>query len=122
VYLGPVTAAVGVTQGEAHVLAHLARGGPTTVAALHREFGHKRSTLTNILNRLEERRFIRRELNPKDRRSLIVHLTASGRPPARRVTEVLHRLEHDLRARVGEPDVAGLQALVHALDAIVSCR
>jgi hypothetical protein len=33
-------------------------------ATLHGEFGHMRSTLTNILDRLERRKLVRRELNP----------------------------------------------------------
>jgi len=34
------------------------------IGTLHREFGHERSTLTSILDRLERRKLIRRELNP----------------------------------------------------------
>src|SRR6476469_119355 len=89
VYLDRTASALRITQGEAHVLAHLARHGPTAIAALHREFGHKRSTLTNIIDRLEGRKLVRRQLNPGDRRSFVVSLTASGERIARRVTDVL---------------------------------
>lgn len=113
--LAPVTTELGITQGEAHVLAQLALQGRGTVAALHREFGHRRSTLTNILNRLEDRGFARRELNVSDRRSLVVHLTPSGRRAAWTVTKALDRLESALRARVAARDVAGLEAVVRGL-------
>jgi DNA-binding MarR family transcriptional regulator len=68
----------GVTQVEAHVLARLGRAGPSSPGELHRLFGHRRSTLTNVLDRLEARGYVRRELNPSDRRSFIVSLTPTG--------------------------------------------
>src|SRR5947209_12141665 len=97
-YLAPTMSRLGITQGEAHVLAALHRGGPSSIGALHREFGHKPSTLTNILDRLEQRRLIRREINPADRRSFIVHLTPAGGRTARQVSDVLEGLERRLRA------------------------
>ena len=39
-----------VNQAEAHVLAHLASAGESTIGQVHRAFGHKRSTLTSILD------------------------------------------------------------------------
>jgi MarR family transcriptional regulator, transcriptional regulator for hemolysin len=119
VYLDPVATALRITQGEAHVLAHLARHGPTAIAALHREFGHKRSTLTNIIDRLEGRKLVRRQLNPGDRRSFVVSLTAGGKRTARKVTEALDDLERDLAALVAERDLAGVVAVTLALQTLV---
>jgi DNA-binding MarR family transcriptional regulator len=42
----------GLSQGEAHILAHLATSAPATIADLHAGLAHKRSTLTSILDRL----------------------------------------------------------------------
>jgi DNA-binding MarR family transcriptional regulator len=104
-----------ITQAEAHVLAQVAKAGPTPIATLHREFGRKRSTLTNVLDRLEQRKLVRRRPNPDDRRSLVVHLTASGERVARRVTEVLDELESEVRGVVSERDVRGVKAVAAAL-------
>src|SRR5258708_38136010 len=41
-----------LSQGEAHILALLAKTAPATIAELHRRLAHKRSTLTSILDRL----------------------------------------------------------------------
>jgi DNA-binding MarR family transcriptional regulator len=119
VYLDPAAAALKITQGETHVLAHLARNGPTAIAALHREFGHKRSTLTNIIDRLEKRKLVRRRLNPSDRRSFVVSLSAAGERAARQVTETLDQLERDLVALVAERDLAGVAAVAGALRTLV---
>src|SRR2546430_15307206 len=44
----------GLSQGEAHILALLATSAPATIADLHRGLAHKRSTLTSILDRLDD--------------------------------------------------------------------
>jgi DNA-binding MarR family transcriptional regulator len=113
--LEPTLRDLGITQAEAHVLARLARTGATPIASLHHEFGRKRSTLTNVVDRLERRGLVLRGPNPRDRRSFLVHLTASGRPVAHRVTEVLETLDRELALRLREEDVAGLEAVVRAL-------
>src|SRR6476646_7796335 len=117
-YLDPTVAELGITQGEAHVLAQVARTGPQAIAALHHEFGHKRSTLTNILDRLESRKLVRRRLNPGDRRSFVVSLTASGERIAGRVTDVLDELERE-RAALGARDLAGVETVTRALETLV---
>jgi DNA-binding MarR family transcriptional regulator len=108
---------LGITQAEAHVLVQLARGGATSIATLHREFGTKRSTLTNVLDRLEQRGLVRRELNREDRRSLTISLTRAGAPQARRLARAMDLLEARVRDAVTERDVRGVEAVVDALAA-----
>lgn len=84
---------VTVTQAEAHILAHLASEGDSTVAQLHRALAHRRSTLTSILNRLEDRGFIVRESVRADRRTFLIRLTKPGQAAATRVYEHLEALE-----------------------------
>jgi DNA-binding MarR family transcriptional regulator len=119
VRLDAAVSELGITQAEAHVLAQVARRGATAIGTLHREFGHKRSTLTNVVDRLEQRGLVRRELNPSDRRSFVVHLTAAGEAAAKQVTGALDELERELAARVGERELAGVDAVVRALEAAV---
>jgi DNA-binding MarR family transcriptional regulator len=85
---------LGITQGEGHILSHLAASGDASIADLHRALAHRRSTLTSILDRLAERGFISRESDPKDRRSFIVRLSAKGKTVAARVHRELERFEH----------------------------
>jgi DNA-binding MarR family transcriptional regulator len=97
-------AGLGVTQAEAHLLARLA-DGPATVGELHREFGHKRSTLTSVLDRLEERGYVERTVNPDDRRSFVVTTTREGGRVARRVRRAFDELERTIR---GAADIAAV--------------
>jgi DNA-binding MarR family transcriptional regulator len=83
----------GLSQGEAHILAHLAASGPATIAALHEGLAHKRSTLTSILDRLVERGLVTRQVSADDRRSFVIAPTAAGRQEATRVHRHLAALE-----------------------------
>jgi MarR family transcriptional regulator, organic hydroperoxide resistance regulator len=118
-FLDPVVGELGITQGEAHVLARLAVDGQATIGALHEAFGTKRSTLTNIVDRLEAHGFIRRQINRDDRRSFLIELTGSGHQAANRVTAALDGLEREVSARVSARDLKGFGAIVEALDGVV---
>jgi len=95
----------GLSQGEAHILAHLAGGGPATIGELHRALAHKRSTLTSILDRLVERGFVVRHVSPADRRTFIVTTTTRGRQVARRVHRHLEELERGVAALFSPDDL-----------------
>ena len=114
-YLEVAEPPVGLSQGEAHLLAHLAEAGACSVAELHRAFAHKRSTLTSYLDRLEARGDITRDVRPEDRRSFTVRLTRAGARVAARVHQHLAGLEDRVLARLTERDLRGFQAVLHAL-------
>jgi len=84
---------LGLNQGEAHIMAHLASVGDSTVGELHQAFAHKRSTLTSYLDRLAERRLIRREVRSQDRRTFVISLTPAGKLMARKIHRHLETLE-----------------------------
>ena len=90
-----------LTQADAHILAYLARHAPCAINDLHRSFGHKRSTLTSVLDRLERRGWLRRGIHPTSRRLVLVHLTDEGRQVGEQVGAALDALEARMRARAG---------------------
>jgi DNA-binding MarR family transcriptional regulator len=95
----------GGSQGESHILAHLASSGPATIAELHRGLAHKRSTLTSILDRLTARGLITREVGAADRRTFVITPTAKGRAAARRVHDHLAALERAVSGRVSADEL-----------------
>jgi DNA-binding MarR family transcriptional regulator len=107
---------VGLSQAEVHVLAYLAAHAPCPINDLHYSFGHKRSTLTSLLDRLERRGWIRRAAHPASRRLVQIELTVAGRPVADRVAAAMRGLEERLVARVGRRDAAALLRLIHAIE------
>ncbi|HWM87858.1 MAG TPA: MarR family transcriptional regulator [Kofleriaceae bacterium] len=115
IHLDATRPALGLTQGECHLLAHLHEAGPSSVGALHVAFAHKRSTLTSYLDRLEQAGLVTRELRREDRRSFLVSLTRAGRAAAARVHRRLAALEEAALARASERDLRGFHAVLEAL-------
>jgi DNA-binding MarR family transcriptional regulator len=105
-----------LTQAEAHVLAYLAERAPCSINDLHHSFGHKRSTLTSLLDRLEGRGWIRRSAHPTSRRLVQVELTETGGLVAAEVSAGVRGLQERLLARVGPEDAAAFLRVLHSLE------
>jgi len=116
-YIHSELSEIAISQAEAHVLSHLSARGPCSIADVHHSFGHRRSTLTSILNRLEDRELIAREIHPDDRRSYLLRLTREGRGLATRARRTLERLEAGALSCVNEQQVAGFVAVIEAIQA-----
>ena len=106
----------GLSQGEAHILAHLASSSPATIAELHAGLAHKRSTLTSILDRLTERGLITREVGAEDRRTFVINTTAKGRKLAAHIHEHLTALEDAVGRRVTRTDLEGFLRVLSAVE------
>lgn len=117
-HLGSALAAVGVDQGEAHVLSALV-GGPMSIGALAEAVGVKRSTLTNILDRLERRGLVRREINPRDRRSFVVRPTRGGERAARKVAAAFSAVDTKLARTTTAQERQGFDAVLARLEEIL---
>ncbi|HYH81426.1 MAG TPA: MarR family transcriptional regulator [Longimicrobium sp.] len=116
VYLETHTRALGVSPSEGHVITYLRGYAPAPVGELVRVFGMKQSTLTSMLDRLERAGLVRREVNPGDRRSFLVHVSDAGVELAERITAVLETLEADMRARVSAGQMEGFRAVMGAVE------
>lgn len=106
---------LGLSQAELHILAHLDAEGGDSTASLHRSFGHRRSTLTSILDRLESRGLIQRRIHPTDRRSFLIELTGDGAGAARRAAADIQDLDRRIRRHVTTEDLRGFRAVVAAI-------
>lgn len=105
-----------LTQAEAHVLAFLSEHAPCSINDLHHSFGHKRSTLSSLLDRLEERGWMQRARHPTSRRLVLVELTKAGRPIAERVGGTVREVDARLRARLGVERLAEIEGALAALE------
>src|SRR5688572_7892845 len=92
-YLEGATVELGVSPAEGHLLSFLRTYAPCPVSELERVFGHKRSTLTSILDRLSDRGLLTRQVNADDRRSFTIELTPDGRKLAGKLQKVLEAFE-----------------------------
>jgi DNA-binding MarR family transcriptional regulator len=121
-YLADELRALGITQAEAHVLALLAAEGPLAVHSLVAAFGHRPSTLTSVLSRLERHGLIERSINPADRRSFVITLTAGGTVAANRVTEAVATFEAAVSKGLPPSSIEGFFATANAITASGASR
>lgn len=118
VHLATPTGDPALNARDGHLITYLRKYAPAPVGELVRVFGIKQSTFTSMLDRLEKAGLIRRELNPDDRRSFLIHITDAGREMAEEADRVLLALEEDIRARVSARDVEGFHAVMRAIEEI----
>ena len=113
--LSSALADLNLTAAEINALANLADRGALNVRELSAETGTRATTLTGVLDRLENRGYVTRELDPTDRRSFRLPLTEAGRAAADRVRAAVADLERDALARLSPTQIAGFHAVVAAL-------
>ena len=113
--LSTALADLNLTAAEINALANLADRGALNVRELSAETGTRATTLTGVLDRLENRGYLTRELDPTDRRSFRLPLTEAGRAAGDRVRAAVADLERDALARLSPTQIAGFHAVVTAL-------
>ncbi len=116
-YLKPKCAALGVSPAEGHLLSYLRSYAPCPITEIVRVFGIRPSTMTSILERLDERGLLTREPDPEDRRSVRISLTREGRVVADRINRLVRDLESRIGTRVGQRELAGFRSVIDAVEA-----
>ena len=96
-------------------MAYLARHAPCSINDVHHSFGHKRSTLTSLLDRLERKGWIARKPHHTSRRLVLIELTESGRQIGERVHSALHELEARVMADIGIEEAAAFLHVTQVL-------
>jgi MarR family transcriptional regulator, organic hydroperoxide resistance regulator len=115
--LSTALADLNLTAAEINALANLAGRGALNVRELSVETGTRASTLTGVLDRLENRGYLTRELDPTDRRSFRLPLTEAGQAVAEQVQVAVSDIERDALGRLSPTQIAGFYAVVAALQA-----
>jgi MarR family transcriptional repressor of emrRAB len=113
--LGRDLAGLRISSSETNVLAVLADGRSRTVGELGGATGTRPTTLTSVLDRLEGRGFVAREVDPEDRRSFAIRLTADGQQVAALAGAAVRQLEETALAGVSDRQLAGFRAVLSAL-------
>jgi DNA-binding MarR family transcriptional regulator len=103
-----------VNQAEAHILAHLHEARAARVGDIHAAFGHRRSTLTSILDRLEDRKLIKRTADLNDRRAIVVSLTPRGKAVAARVYRTLSDAEATVLRDFSKQQITAFREIAEA--------
>jgi DNA-binding MarR family transcriptional regulator len=104
-----------LTASEISALANLADGRARSIGELAMDTATKPTTLTSVLDRLVRRGYVVRQLDPADRRSFQVSLTAGGRQAAGSARAAVGDIERAVLATVTSADLAGFHAVTHAI-------
>ena len=115
--LSSMLADLSLGAAEINALANLADRGALSVGELSAETGARATTLTGVLDRLESRGYLTRELDASDRRSFRLPLTEAGQAVAARVRAAVADIERDALAGLSPTQIAGFHAVVAALQA-----
>jgi len=116
-FLEPRCAELGVSTAEGHLLSYLRSYAPCPIAEIVRVFGIRPSTMTSVLERLDERGLLTREPDPEDRRSVRINLTSEGKVVADRINRAVHDLETRIGKHVGRAELEGFQSVMGAVEA-----
>jgi DNA-binding MarR family transcriptional regulator len=113
--LSATLADLNLSAAEINALANLGQGGTLNIRQLSERTGTRASTLTSLLDRLENRGYLARELDPTDRRSFRLPLTETGQAVAARVLATIANLERNALSRLDATQLAGYHAVIVAL-------
>jgi MarR family transcriptional regulator, organic hydroperoxide resistance regulator len=116
--LATALAELELTPSELNTMANLADGRPRNVGELSRDTGTRATTLTGVLDRLERRGYLVRELAAADRRSFLVTLTDQGRVIATKVRRAVADIERRALAELSTRELAGYHAVINALQEV----
>ncbi len=102
------------------VLRHLvAAGEPLTLGALSVRVGCVKSNITQLVDRLEAERLLRRVADPEDRRSTLAEITAEGRRRYDAAIRTLDAAQREILSEISPEERAQLRVLVNRL---ATCR
>lgn len=116
-FLEPKCAALGVSPSEGHLLSYLRSYAPCPIAEIVRVFGIRPSTMTSMLERLDQKGLLTREPDPEDRRSVRITLTREGKVVADRINRLVRELEERIGTQVRPRELAGFRSVLGAVEA-----
>jgi DNA-binding MarR family transcriptional regulator len=105
-----VASRLGLSAAEWKCLGLLDEGGPATAGRLAERSGFTTGAITGIVDRLEKAGYVRREPNPKDRRSVIIQ-PVPNRALREQVTPIFASLGRAMAAVAGRYSARELAAI-----------
>lgn len=100
---------------ELDLVALLTSGGPTSVKSLVADLGLPRSTMTAIVDRLQERGLVNRHPNPHDRRSVVLEATPAAEEALRRYQQGMMGLVDHIKKVLTDEEREEFTRLVHKM-------
>src|SRR3984957_10638725 len=114
---GQGVAPLGLTPGQERALRLIARDEePPRMTELADRLGIVPRSLTTVIDALEQAGLVRREIDPRNRRAILLRLTAQGPAVRDELREARRRAAEDLFSSLSETDRETLAGLLSRLD------
>jgi DNA-binding MarR family transcriptional regulator len=111
-------APLGLTPAQERALRTIVRGEePPRMTEIADRLGIVPRSLTTVIDALEEAGLVRREVDPSNRRAILLHLTERGEAVRDEMREARRRAAEDLFAPLADGDRKTLAELLTRLDA-----
>lgn len=114
-HLGKALAPCGLNTGQYLFIAVLCKEPGITQDKLPERIGVTKSTVTRALAQLEQSGFIRRVVNPEDKRTTCVQPTARAYAVFPQIMEIVSRWDAAVTAQFSESEKQALQSLLRRL-------
>lgn len=114
-YLGKALAPYGLNTSQYLFIAVLCKEPGITQDKLPERIGVNKSTVTRTLAQLEQNGFIRRRVNPQDKRTTSVHPTAQAQAVFPQIMKIVSRWDAAVTARFTDSEKQALRGLVRRL-------
>ena len=106
----------GITQSIGYLLINIDEEEGTTVSKAAALLGLKSTSLSRMLNQLEKTGLIYRELNPGDKRSVKIYLTALGKEKRHLARGVVKQFNNYLNTHIKEADKQYLISMLEKIN------
>lgn len=107
-------APLGLTVQLCGVLIRLAEG-PLSQHELGQQLGIDRTTVVELIDELERKRYVERRRNPADRRSYLLTLTARGRAFQKRAAQAFDAAARDVFAPLDATEVNAISDMLRRM-------
>ncbi len=108
---------------ECGILYVLSTGNVANQLSLGQELGIDKATIVKMIDKLEKLKLVKRDVDPSDRRSKFVSLTAKGLTTLEKVRDIRNEIEEEVLGNFSKEDQAQLRRLVpELLEALLNVK
>ncbi len=108
-----LAAGVKITLVQAGILFLLIEENGQAMSNLSRLLSLDNSTVTGLIDRLEKVGYVRRRANLNDRRVSLIHITPRGIKEANKASEVIHRIDEEIRAGFSKDEFESFKKILN---------
>ena len=109
-----MAARVKITLVQAGILFLLREKDYRTMSELGQHLSLDNSTITGLTDRLEKEGFVRRQVNSKDRRISLIHITPEGIQQVNQAKTVINRVNNEIKADFSRQEMEAFKKILNS--------